>query len=257
MSVDVLIAERTALITGAAGGIGQALVRKFTEFGYRVIGVDTLAKPPDLICWQYVQMDLGVLVSSSAGSDLPGNEALSPISELCADGLHMLVNNAAVQVLGGVEELTIPDWYRTLDINVLVPFALTKGLLPQLESVGGCVINISSIHARLTKAGFVAYATSKAALSGMTRAMAVDLGPRVRVNAIEPAAIQTPMLEAGFEGKPEEFAQLQASHPQGRIGTPEEVAALAFSVAGGELRFLHGACIALDGGISGRLHDPE
>jgi len=181
---------------------------------------------------------------------------LSPVSELCADGLHVLVNNAAVQVLGGVEDLTISDWYRTLDINVLVPFALTKGLLAQLDSAGGCVINISSIHARLTKAGFVAYATSKAALSGMTRAMAVDLGSRVRVNAIEPAAIETPMLEAGFEGKPEQFVHLQASHPQGRIGTPEEVAALALSVASGELQFLHGACIGLDGGISGRLHDP-
>lgn len=250
MSVDVLNAERIALITGAAGGIGQALVRKFTESGYRVIGLDSLAKPPELICWQYVQMDLGDLISSDTAA------VLSPVSELCADGLHVLVNNAAVQVLGGVDDLTFSDWYRTLDINVLVPFALTKGLLPQLESVGGCVINISSIHARLTKAGFVAYATSKAALSGMTRAMAVDLGARVRVNAIEPAAIQTPMLKAGFEGKPEEFAQLQASHPQGRIGTPEEVAALALSIASGELQFLHGACIGLDGGISGRLHDP-
>lgn len=242
--------NRTALITGASGGIGQAMAHKFTDSDYQVIGVDSVSKPPELVCWQYVQMDLRALVSSDAGA------VLSPVSELCAGGLHVLVNNAAVQVLGGVEELTISDWYRTLDINLLVPYSLTKGLLPQLESVGGCVINISSIHARLTKAGFVAYATSKAALSGMTRAMAVDLGARVRVNAIEPAAIQTPMLEAGFEGKPEEFAQLQVSHPQGRIGTPEEVAALALSVASGELQFLHGACIGLDGGISGRLHDP-
>lgn len=243
--------ERTALVTGAAGGIGQALVSVFTERGYRVIALDSSPKPAGMLCWQYVQMDLGELVSLDAGE-----VALSALSDLCGDGLHVLVNNAAVQVLGGVEDLTFADWYRTLDINVLVPFALTKGLLSRLESVDGCVINISSIHARLTKAGFVAYATSKAALSGMTRAMAVDLGSRVRVNAIEPAAIQTPMLEAGFEGKPELFDQLKACHPQGRIGTPEEVAALAFSLAGGELRFLHGACIGLDGGISGRLYDP-
>lgn len=117
------------------------------------------------------------------------------------------------------------------------------------------MINISSIYARLTKANFVAYASSKAALSGMTRAMAVDLGGRVRVNAIEPAAIVTDMLKAGFAGAPERFAQLQDCHPQGRIGSPEEVAALAAAIASGELRFLHGACIAMEGG-SGRLHDP-
>jgi NAD(P)-dependent dehydrogenase (short-subunit alcohol dehydrogenase family) len=120
----------------------------------------------------------------------------------------------------------------------------------------GCVINISSIHARLTKPNFVAYATSKAALSGMTRAMAVDLGGRVRVNAIEPAAISTDMLKAGFKDHPEQYAALEQCHPLGRIGTPEEVAALALSIVDGELRFLHGACVGMDGGISARLHDP-
>jgi NAD(P)-dependent dehydrogenase (short-subunit alcohol dehydrogenase family) len=167
-----------------------------------------------------------------------------------------LVNNAAVQVLGGVDSLTVADWQRTLHVNLLAPFVLTQGLLPELAAAKGSVINISSIHARLTKANFVAYATSKAALSGMTRAMAVDVGGRVRINAIEPAAIATDMLKAGFEGRPEHFAQLEDCHPQGRVGTPTEVAALAVSMASGELRFLHGACVGLDGGISGRLFDP-
>jgi NAD(P)-dependent dehydrogenase (short-subunit alcohol dehydrogenase family) len=183
---------------------------------------------------------------------------LSQIQDLVGDaGLSVLVNNAATQVLGGVDSLTVSDWHHTLDVNLLAPFVLTQGLLPPLEKAHGCVINISSIHARLTKPNFVAYATSKAALSAMTRAMAVDLGSRVRVNAIEPAAIETDMLKSGFAGQPEKFAELQACHPQGRIGSPEEVAALALSVAGGELRFLHGACIGIDGGISGRLHDPN
>jgi NAD(P)-dependent dehydrogenase (short-subunit alcohol dehydrogenase family) len=118
-------------------------------------------------------------------------------------------------------------------------------------------VNISSIHARLTKPDFVAYATSKAALSGLTRAMAVDLGDRIRVNAIEPAAISTPMLKAGFESHPEQYAALARCHPQGRMGTPTEVAALALSLVSGELRFMHGACVGLDGGISARLHDPS
>jgi NAD(P)-dependent dehydrogenase (short-subunit alcohol dehydrogenase family) len=170
--------------------------------------------------------------------------------------LGVLVNNAAVQVLGGVDTLSLADWQRTLHVNLLAPFLLIQGLLSELEAAQGCVINISSIHARLTKTNFVSYATSKAALSGMTRALAVDLGGRIRINAIEPAAIATEMLRAGFNDKPERLVQLENCHPQGRIGTPHEVAALAFSMASGDLRFLHGACVGLDGGISGRLFDP-
>jgi NAD(P)-dependent dehydrogenase (short-subunit alcohol dehydrogenase family) len=241
------------VITGAAGGIGSALVCDFARSGYRVIGLDRMPQPSGFVGSHYLQLDLERLALDEAYKA----RGFSAIRErLNQAELGVLVNNAAVQVLGGVDTLTLADWQRTLNVNLLAPFVLTQGLLPDLEAARGCVINISSIHARLTKAQFVAYATSKAALSGMTRAMAVDLGGRVRVNAIEPAAIATDMLKAGFEGQPEQYAQLEACHPQGRIGTPDEVAALAVSMASGELRFLHGACVGLDGGISGRLFDP-
>jgi NAD(P)-dependent dehydrogenase (short-subunit alcohol dehydrogenase family) len=241
------------LITGAAGGIGQTLVRAFAAKGYRVLALDCVPKPANLTCEHYWQRDLGRMVQEEAYR----TELLHVLAKAtAAGGLNALVNNAAVQVLGGVDSLSMSDWQRTLQVNLLAPFALTQALLPQLEAAGGSVIHISSIHARLTKAGFVAYATSKAALSGMTRAMAVDLGGRVRVNAIEPAAIATDMLKSGFEKSPEGYARLEACHPQGRVGTPAEVAALAVSMASGDLRFLHGACVGLDGGISGRLFDP-
>jgi NAD(P)-dependent dehydrogenase (short-subunit alcohol dehydrogenase family) len=246
-------ANRLALITGACGGIGRVLVHAFSEQGYRVLAMDQAPQPVGLACWHYVQADLQRWVQEPAYAE----RAMALTTQALGDeGLSVLVNNAAEQVLGGVQALTLDDWQRTLNVNLLAPFLLVQGLLPRLEAADGCVINISSIHARLTKPNFLAYATSKAALSGMTRAMAVDLGRRVRVNAIEPAAIATPMLKAGFEGHPDRFAQLEARHPQGRIGTPAEVAALALSMAGGELRFLHGACVGMDGGISACLHDP-
>lgn len=245
--------QRTALITGAAGGIGKALVAAFVDRGYQVLAMDCVPQPSGLECWQYLQVDLQQLAVHPSYAA----ECLSAISLLLEPvGLNVLINNAAVQVLGGVGSLSMADWNQTLNVNLLAPFALVQGLLLQLEAADGCVINVSSIHARLTKPNFVAYATSKAALSGMTRAMAVDLGARVRINAIEPAAIETDMLKAGFAHQPEEHVILQGCHPQGRIGTPAEVAVLALSIACGDLRFLHGACIAMDGGISGRLHDP-
>lgn len=209
-----------ALVTGAAGGIGRALVRRFAAQGYRVLALDCSDKPDDLDCWHYQQVDLEQLVVDSAYTA----KCLSDITQLIGnDGLAVLINNAAVQVLGGLSSLTVGDWHKTLDVNLLAPFVLTQALLPQLEAAAGCVINISSIHARLTKPNFVAYATSKAALSAMTRAMAVDLGGRVRVNAIEPAAIATEMLRAGFVGQPEQFANLVGCHPQGRIGDRKSV----------------------------------
>ena len=245
---------RHAVVTGAAGGIGRALTEAFQSAGYRVIGVDREPEPAGPGCWRYLQTDL-----RRTAEEAPYAEEVFARLEALLDGagLDALVNNAAVQVLGGVESLTREDWARTLQVNLLAPFVWTQALLPRLESCGGCVINMSSIHARLTKPGFTAYATSKAALSGLTRALAVDVGPRVRVVAIEPAAIETDMLRAGFEGREEALDRLRACHPQQRIGSPEEVAALAVALARGDLGFLHGSCIAIDGGISSRLHDPE
>lgn len=229
-------------------------MQRFHEGGYAVIATDRAARPDDLQCRSYYSIDLARTVTDESYA----SAAIVPIrTELGANGLHVLVNNAATQVLGGVETLSRVDWRTTLDTNLLAPFFWTQALLPFLERARGSVVNVSSIHARLTKAGFVAYATSKAALSGLTRAMAVDLGARVRVNAIEPAAISTEMLKAGFADQPELYARLEDCHPQGRIGSPDEVAALALSLAQGELRFLHGACIGIDGGIGNRLHDPD
>ena len=242
----------TALITGAAGGIGQALVRTFGDAGYQVIATDKTEQPANVACAAYLQVDLERLVGDA---DHAADIVAAIRETLAGRGLNALINNAAIQVLGGVQDLSLTDWRRSLDVNLMAPFLLTQALLQDLERVNGSVINISSIHARLTKKHFVAYATTKAALSAMTRAMAVDLGPRVRINAIEPAAIATPMLLAGFEHVASLYPRLERCHPQQRIGRPDEVAEAALRLASPGLEFLHGACISLDGGIGDRLHD--
>lgn len=246
--------DTVAIVTGAAGGIGKELVARFARRGYFVIAIDVKPRPDDLECGGYLQVDLQRIVSDYDYA----SDTFSSLRRLMGRrAVSVVINNAAIQLLGGVESLSVSDWRITLDVNLLAPFIIIQELLPLLEASEGCVINISSIHARLTKPGFVAYATSKAALSSMTRAMAVDLGGRVRINAIEPAAIATEMLKAGFLNDAERYAQLKACHPQCRVGTPAEVAALAVSIADGDFRFLHGACVAIDGGISGRLNDPD
>lgn len=132
---------------------------------------------------------------------------------------------------------------------------MSQHFLPKLEQSKGCIINIASIHQQLTKKKFIAYATSKSALVGLTKAMSVDLQGKVRVNAISPAAIDTQMLRDGFNNDEEMVKKLHELHPLQRIGKPAEVSKLALLLAEDELGFINGANICIDGGISNVLKD--
>jgi NAD(P)-dependent dehydrogenase (short-subunit alcohol dehydrogenase family) len=238
----------TALITGSLGGIGQALCHAFREAGYRVIGSDRGAGKPDTDV--FVQFD----ICRVAREDEYRAQILKRLrTTIGPEGLKVLINNAAVQRINPTEKITVEELHETLDTNLIGPFLLVQGLLPELERALGSVINIGSVHATNTKPGFVSYATSKAALVGLTRSLAVDLG---RVNAINPAATATPMLMAGFKGKEEAFRHLEAMHPLERIAEPAEIADVAVFLASEQASFMTGAALAVDGGIGGRLHDP-
>ena len=241
---------RVALITGAAGGIGRVLCREFARAGYLVIEVDRV-QPEDAPSG-FVQFDLSRLGHSP-------EDAASFFEEVktrSGGRLDVLVNNAAAQVVKPIEDVTPGDWAATLDTNLLAPFWLTQGLLPLLRAARGSVVNVSSIHSRLTKRGFSLYATSKGALDTMTRALALELAPAVRVNAIRPAATDTPMLREGFGGDIEKYNELSGYHPAARIAQPEEIARLALFLAGPDAGFITGACYDIDGGIGAKLHDP-
>lgn len=247
---------RLAIVTGAVGGIGQAVVEVFTAAGYKILALDKVPQPEVFACHHYMQVDLAELVTCAEYADQVFDEMHRILSSNQL-ALSALINNAAIQSLASTVDITIEDWRTTLDVNLLAPFLLTQRLLGQLERANGCAINIGSVHARLTKPKFVTYATSKSALAGLTRAMAVDVGSKIRINAIEPAAVQTDMLLEGFDGKLKELGVLANCHPRGKLGTAQEVAKLALAIASGDIDFLHGCCVGLDGGISGRLHDPE
>ena len=242
----------TALITGATGGIGRALCEEFKRAGYRVIATDKI-QVEGVNCDQFIEVDLIKLIRDGTCLDA----FIKKLQLTDDEGLSVLVNNAAIQILNTTEAVSIHDWDNTLDVNLLAPFFLTQSLLPYLEKAKGSVINIGSVHAQATKPGFACYATSKAALAGLTRALAVDLGGRVRVNAINPAAVATPMLLEGFKGKDALYAQLSDMHPVGRIANPDEIASVASFLASNKAVFITGTSIDVDGGILSRLHDPD
>jgi len=248
-------AKRWALITGAAGGIGKALVDSFVDAGYKVIAAD--------ITWESGQrnsdvfelfIDLEQLAFNPTRLSALKDEVLTLTK---GEGLSALVNNAAVQILGPTESVSPEEWKKTWDVNFHAPFFLIQTFLSSLIENKGAVVNISSIHASQTKGNFVGYASSKAALSSLTRNLAVDIGKKVRINAIEPAAVATEMLIEGFSKTPDKYEQLNRYHPQGRISKPLEVAELAVFLCSKKCEFIQGACIPVSGGIHGCLSDPS
>jgi NAD(P)-dependent dehydrogenase (short-subunit alcohol dehydrogenase family) len=246
--------QKWVLITGALGGIGKALVREYANSGYVVLASDI--KQPEMEGAQtteFIQLDLQKL----ARSELYANRFYEQVQKITKNGgISALVNNAATQILGNCKSLDRRSWQESFDVNLTAPFFLSQLFLEDLEKNRGSIVNISSIHATQTKKKFVAYATTKAGLSAMTRNMVLDVGDKVRINAIEPAAIATEMLKESFVGEETKYRQLEDFHPLGRIGLPEEVAAMAVFLSSDKAEFVQGACISVSGGISGCLSDP-
>ena len=241
---------KTALITGSNGAIGQGLCRGLKYDGYYVIGTD-IEKNSKKNTDAYIAIDLDKLCNDTHYRE----QSIKSILQQCDDGLDVLINNAATQILNPISKLTVQDWNKTINVNLNSAFILIKELLENLKKTKGSVINVASIHAQLTKPNFSSYATSKAGLIGLTKSLSVELGAQVRVNAISPAAISTPMLEAGFSKDQKARAELDAHHPTEGIGTVDDIVSAVLYLSQAE-NFINGTIINIDGGIGSRLHDP-
>jgi len=242
---------RYVVVTGSNGGIGTAICNYLKEKEYSVIGIDR-AKDKNTLD-TFIEFDISKITSDPVAYDALNLAITNAIGK---NRLLGLVNNAAVQILGNIDNTTIVDFKHTLDVNVVAPFALTKMLKNKLSQSNGSIVNIGSIHAKLTKPGFISYATSKTALLGLTQSLAVDCGNDIRVNAIQPAATATEMLLAGFEDNPTAFNTLKEYHPTGNIASPREIAVAVKFLLSDEIPFANGTVLDLNGGIGVRLHDP-
>tara|TARA_B100001057_G_scaffold470705_1_gene532287 strand:- start:495 stop:1220 length:726 start_codon:yes stop_codon:yes gene_type:complete len=239
---------KSIVITGNQGGIGKVLQRHLNDCGYKVIGIDVANESDE----NDIKFDLNNLHSQNSYDQLK-----DLLNQKIADSCCVaLINNAAVQILGKFENLDINDFKKTMSINLEAPLMLSQLLLPELMASNGNIINIGSIHATLTKPGFVSYSTSKAALLGLTKSMAVEIGNKVKINMISPAAINTEMLVDGFKNNKEKLLELDRYHPASKIGHPKDIAKLVEHIIKSDINFLNGSNITLDGGISSRLHDP-
>ncbi|MDX1436008.1 MAG: SDR family oxidoreductase [Anaerolineales bacterium] len=246
---------RTALITGASGGIGRATVNLFARSGWQVVGVDRADFGPGF-------PDGGLFIQA----DISRPEALESIfnqTRSFSPSLSALVNNAAMQIAKPILETSAEEWDAVMASNLRSVFLAVKLAHPLLKQSGtGAVVNVSSVHAVATSAHIAAYAASKGGLLALTRAMAIEFAPdEIRVNAILPGAVDTPMLHAGLsrdhagEGSlTSRLENLADKTVMGRIGTPDEIAqAIYFLADSKQSSFMTGQALIVDGGATARL----
>jgi glucose 1-dehydrogenase len=246
--------SRFVLVTGAAGGIGRATIHLFAEKGWHVIGVD--------------RSEFGDGFPSNGlfiRSDISQSEDIRAIFDQAhgfTDSLNALVNNAAVQVAKPLVETTVEEWDAVMASNLRSVFLGVRLAYPFLKQNGGAVVNVSSVHAIQTSANIAAYAASKGGLLALTRAMAIEFAPdNIRVNAILPGAVDTPMLRAGLgrghvgHGDVQErLDNLARKTVSGKVGKPEEIAHPIYFLADNEQSsFMTGQALVVDGGATARL----
>ena len=229
---------KTALVTGGASGIGRAIADLFVAYGANVVIFDRHAGPG------HVRGD----VSKEADVRCAVEIAASRFGQM-----DVLVNNAGIEVEGRVEDLSGEAWDRQLAVNLRGPFLCSKHAIPYMKQRGGAIVNVSSIDAFAGYPGLAAYDSSKAALIALTRTLALECGPaRIRVNAVCPGYIETPLLDAYFQRQPDPAgARREAAlkHPLGRMGKPSDVAGAVAFLASEKASFITGTTLVVDGGL--------
>ncbi|HUP34825.1 MAG TPA: SDR family NAD(P)-dependent oxidoreductase [Candidatus Limnocylindria bacterium] len=252
------MAGRVALVTGGGGGIGEATGRLFAEEGAAVTLLDTDGAAVEAAAAGIRSAVPGAQVTALAGDVARESDARRMIDETAArwGALHTLVNVAGVRVYAPLADAEAADWERIIGVNVLGTAHCCKAALPRLRATGrGTIVNVSSVYGVMGRAGMGQYDTTKAAVLGFTRALAVEEAPhRVRVNAVCPGGTITPyhIRRAAARGVSEAEMRTQRAGDNllGRWAEPREVAYPILFLASDESSFVTGAILMVDAGRS-------
>lgn len=244
-----------ALITGGGAGIGRDILERFVEEGAHVVSVQRRPLDSELSTHDRVH---------SIEADLTDVGSLAGIVDQVADllgGLDILVNNAGMMFERHPVDITTSEWDTMMALNVRTPMFLTQAALPHFRTRGGgAVVNIGSIEGIGSNPGHAAYSASKAAVHGLTRGLAIDLGDDgIRANAIAPGWIDSALSDTyidSFADPEAALSEITRLHPVGHTGQPRDVGDAAVFLAGPHARFLTGETLVVDGGRTVQLPTP-
>jgi NAD(P)-dependent dehydrogenase (short-subunit alcohol dehydrogenase family) len=246
------LANKVALITGGSNGIGRAAVRRFVDEGATTCFLDLDSDAGEVVArrtgGRFYRCDITIEADVAAAvGDVIGRH----------ERIDVLVNNAGINAYYDAVAMTPEQWDEVFAVDLKAAWLCAKYVLPSMRSArGGSIVNIASIHAFLTTDGMFPYASAKAAVVGMTKSLALDEAVHgIRVNAVCPGWVRTRLVEEWIERQPDPAEAEQRvldAHPLGRIGTPEEIAALIAFVASEDASYITGAALLIDGGLSAR-----
>jgi NAD(P)-dependent dehydrogenase (short-subunit alcohol dehydrogenase family) len=233
--------RKTAIVTGAAAGIGAGIARRFAQGGYAVAIFDIDGPDATRIATELSDETSTIAIEGDVSNEDNVRRAVETvIAEF--DTIDVLINNAGIEVAGSVASLTSADWDRQIAVNLRSVFLMSKYSIPKMRERGGTIVNISSAHAFVSWPDCAAYDHGRDA---------------IRVNAICPGYIETPLMErwlATLPDREETLLQLQRFHPLGRMGTPGDVAEAAFFLASDAASFISGTYLVVDGAMTAAGH---
>lgn len=233
------------IITGVNGDLGSALVKAYQNNNYEVIGLDKHKTTKHQI--KYLDFDFSKLMDTNY-RNLKTKSLLSLVKNM---SINVVINNAAYQKIKEFEKINLNDVEESLNVNFKAPFFLIKTLLNQLIKSKSKVINIGTIHNRLTLPNFFCYASSKMAMSSITKSLSVELGDKVEFVEVSPGAIDTKMLKEGLKNK-KDFTNKKLSIPNHSFINPDSLADLIFQISHQDIN-INGAYFNIDGGSSNLL----
>jgi 2-(S)-hydroxypropyl-CoM dehydrogenase len=246
-----------ALISGAGSGIGRAAAQQFAAEGAKVavldLSADAAKETADIVA-SAGGTAIAVIanVSVAAEVDAAVEEAVAQLG-----AINVLYNNAGVNSAGSVEVTEESDWDRCFNVNAKGTYLLSRAVIPHMAaSGGGSIVNQGSVAALVAVPNFAAYCAAKGAVVSLTRSMAIDCAPKgIRVNAICPGTVFTPLMEPMLRARgggdlEAGLAKTVAKYPIGRLGTPEEIAAVALFLSSDDSGFMTGSIVTADGGMT-------